>query len=358
MKRYFALGLFGIILTFIGCSRPLKEPAPSSDDFRDELVIKTTSVKNQGRSALCWIYGMLATIESDRLMLGDSVNLSVDFLARHLLQDEAHRCYFDEKKSNISLRGMCSRALALLQQYGAMPYESYHSGGEGKGQRGADYTVLARKVAQMAHGCTSLEMFDGKLNDLLDREIDFMPRVVFMLGAEYTPLEFAHSVCMPGDYACLTSFSHHPYGQRMVLESPDNVTRDSFLNVSLDTLMLHIDQTLQRGFAVCWEGDISEKGFLWDEGKAVLQNENHRVNQASRQRDYEHRKTTDDHVMEICGIARDRQGRKYYKMKNSWGTHNRYGGYIYVSENYVRQKTIAVFLRPHERQSSAGEILK
>ncbi len=345
MNSYFSFGLPVIIFMLMGCSRPTREHAPDAGEFHDELVIKTTSVKDQGRSSLCWIYGMLATIESDRLMMGDSVNLSVDFLARHLLHDEARRCYFEGKKGEISLRGMCSRTIALLQQYGAMPYESYHSGGEGKDRRGANYTILARKAAQMAHGCTSLEMLDGKLENLLDQEIDYMPRVVFMLGAEYTPLEFAHSVCMPGDYDCLTSFTHHPFQRRMVLESPDNVTRDSFLNVPLDTLMAHIDQTLQRGFAVCWEGDTSEKGFLWGEGKATLQHENRRADQAQRQRSYEHRKTTDDHVMEICGIARDRQGRKYYKMKNSWGTRNRYGGYMYMSENYVRLKTIAVFLR-------------
>lgn len=35
------------------------------------------------------MYGMLATIESERLMRGDSVNLSPDYLARLWLSDEA-----------------------------------------------------------------------------------------------------------------------------------------------------------------------------------------------------------------------------------------------------------------------------
>lgn len=34
----------------------------------------------------------------------------------------------------------------------------------------------------------------------------------------------------------------------------------------------------------------------------------------------------------------------YYIMKNSWGTGNAYRGYILVSEQYVRMKTIAVYL--------------
>ncbi len=345
MNRNFSLSILSLLLLLLSCSRPQPERVKGGGEFRDEVVVKTTPVKNQGRSPLCWIYGMLATIESDRLMMGDSLQLSVDFLARHLLLDEARRCYFDGSGSTISLRGMSSRTLTMLQQYGAMPYESYHHGGERNGYVGANYTVLARKAAQMAHACTSLEMLDEKIGGLLDEEVDYMPRVVFMLGAEYSPLEFAHSVCLAGDYEQLTSFSHRPFYKNMVLESRDNVMRDSFWNVPLDTMMVRIDRALQRGRAVCWEGDISERGFDWAAGKGVLQHEDRPADQARRQRSYERRQTTDDHVMEICGIARDRRGRKFYKMKNSWGTQNRYHGYMYLSEGYVRMKTLAVFMR-------------
>ena len=69
------------------CSRHTPEGAT----FTIETLNKTTPVKDQGRSPLCWLYAMLATIESDRLMMGDSVNLSPHFVARAMLADMATR---------------------------------------------------------------------------------------------------------------------------------------------------------------------------------------------------------------------------------------------------------------------------
>ena len=87
-----------------------------------------------------------------------------------------------------------------------------------------------------------------------------------MLGALYTPLEFAHSVCTDDEYIALTSFTHHPYGQRFSLEVPDNYFHNTFLNVPLDAMMNRIVQSLRSGHPVCWEGDISEPGFLFGNG--------------------------------------------------------------------------------------------
>ena len=68
------------------------------------------------------------------------------------------------------------------------------------------------------------------------------------------------------------------------------------------------------------------------------------VSQASRQHGFETYKTTDDHCMAIVGIARDAQGKSYFIMKNSWGTDNPFQGLMYMSEDYFRQKTIALFM--------------
>jgi hypothetical protein len=48
--------------------------------------------------------------------------------------------------------------------------------------------------------------------------------------------------------------------------------------------------------------------------------------------------------IDIIGIAHDKKGKKYYIAKNSWGKDNPYGGLIYMSEDYVRMKTIAVWM--------------
>ncbi len=331
--------LGALVMLLAACSQSgrrtgnVKEP-----HFVNEVVLKTTPVKDQGLSPLCWAYAMLATIETEHLMVGDSVNLSPDYPARMLLREQAQRYFLTGGAQRVSLRGMSSMLLRLTETYGALAYDAYHN------LQGVDYDVLARKAEMTARASASLGQMDGRLDDLLDREVGFMPRYVFMLGAEYTPLEFGHSVCRPGEYLQLTSFTHHPFGREFVLELPDNQLRDRFLNVPLDTLMGIIVRALRTGHPVCWEGDISEPGFDFKRGVALLKHEDRVSDQQRRQQSFESRRTTDDHCMMLCGLARDRQGRRYFLAKNSWGTGNRYGGFMYLSENYVRMKTIAAYV--------------
>jgi len=60
---------------------------------------------------------------------------------------------------------------------------------------------------------------------------------------------------------------------------------------------------------------------------------------------YESFVTTDDHLMHITGIVQDQNGTVYYVTKNSWGTErNTFGGYLNMSESYVRAKTIYILV--------------
>ena len=236
------------------------------------------------------------------------------------------------------MRGMASMVFDLMAMYGMLPYDSYYN------NESVDYPVLARTVQQIARASTSLSMLNERMDKSLDEQIGYLPGTIMMLGARYTPLEFAHSVCRPEEYLSLTSFTHHPFGKPFILEVPDNQMRDYFLNVPIDTLMHTIVHALKHGHPVCWEGDISEPGFDFERGIAVLQNDKADYDQLDRQRAFETFRTTDDHCMELCGLAHDRQGHRYFIAKNSWGTGNRFGGYMYLSYQYVKLKTLAVYI--------------
>lgn len=325
--------LFLSFLVLISCEKQRGKVNVSEEKFTVELRLPTTPVKDQGSSSLCWVYAMLATLETEHIMRGDSVNLSPDYVARMYLSEQANRRRLlpnkvVQKEAGITTRGMCTMALDLIQTYGLQHYDAYRH------KPDMDYNVLCRKLD-----------YGNDTEKLLDRYIGPLPNQVFMLGALYTPLEFAHSVCTDDEYIALTSFTHHPYGQRFPLEVPDNYFHDTFLNVPLDTMMNRIVQSLRSGHPVCWEGDTSEPGFLFGEGYAVLKNEKKKVTAERRQASFEARRTTDDHVMEIVGLAHDQHGRRFFLCKNSWGTDNRYHGFMFLSENYVRMKTIAVVLR-------------
>ena len=71
--------------------------------------------------------------------------------------------------------------------------------------------------------------------------------------------------------------------------------------------------------------------------------EGHTATQQERQHDFDRLLTTDDHAMEMVGMFRLR-GRTYFVFKNSWGKNYGNEGFVYLSENYVRMKTIAVFM--------------
>ena len=68
------------------------------------------------------------------------------------------------------------------------------------------------------------------------------------------------------------------------------------------------------------------------------------VTQESRQEGFDRQETTDDHGMVIVGTAKDQEGNKYYKVKNSWDTNQVYNGYFYVSEPYFLAKTISIMV--------------
>lgn len=63
-----------------------------------------------------------------------------------------------------------------------------------------------------------------------------------------------------------------------------------------------------------------------------------------RQEMYDNQETTDDHGMVIVGSAVDQMGNRYYKVKNSWDTNNKYDGYFYVSEPYFLAKTVDILV--------------
>ena len=331
MKKGIVLCLFPVLLA--GCGRRHEKAYVPAEKFTVDLRLPVTPVKDQGTSPLYWVYAMLATIETEHIMQGDSVNLSPDYVARMYLSEQAERRRLlpgrmVRNEPPVSLRGMSTMLIDLIQTYGLQHYDAYHR------EPDMDYNVLCREIGR-----------GGDADRLLDENIGTLPRQVFWLGAGYTPMEFAHSVCTDDEYTALTSFTHHPYGQRFPLEVPDNRFHDTFLNVPLDTMMHRIVRSLREGHPVCWEGDASEPGFLSGQGFAVLQDEGRKVTAMCRQKAFEAHQTTDDHCMEIIGLAHDQHGRRFFLCKNSWGTGNRYRGFMFLSEPYVQMKTVAVVVK-------------
>lgn len=317
-----------------GCRR---SSTAEEEIFVADVVNGYTPVKDQGRGETCWIFAMLAAIETEHIGRGDSVNLSPYHVIRTLLEREAVNSHFAGATKRLSLRGTGASLIRAIERDGVVPYDAYHYG------KLSNATVVANKVRRVAASRTSLQRCLDNVKAVLDASLGPLPKHVFMYGAEYTPQEFARSVCAPGEYEALTSFSHHPFNEPCVLEIPDNRGGDEFMNIPIDSLYRRVEEAVREGHGVCWEGDISEAGFSFEKGVARLEGAVS-VTQRSRQRAFELLATTDDHCMAIIGIAHDSHGGQYFIMKNSWGTGNAYGGLMYMSREYFLMKTVAVFL--------------
>lgn len=245
--------------------------------FHDKIRLRTTPVKNQGNTQLCWAFAMLATIETNHIMLGDSVNLSPYYISNVL---------------HLTRRS---------QQPGVAP----------------DVLTVIRK-----HGLCAWDAC---------RDLDApVPQRVFMLGVEYTPQQFARSVCRRDEYITLTHVPECAMMQPVELNLADSRYPHKALNVPKDTLLARIDTALFRGQAVCWEGELDYSCFDWDAGIAVAPSGTSDSFPA------------DDHCMSIIGLAHDEHNAPYYIMKNSWGSDNAYQGFIYVHRDYVREKTVCI----------------
>ena len=329
--------IFAALFAVAACDRRTS----AGGQFTVETVNKITPVKDQGRSPLCWVYAMLATIESDRLMLGDSVNLSPAFVVRHVLSARAERRYLAQGGGDVTADGVAPMLIDALERYGVMPYDAYRSD--------CNYNVLCRRLTVMTDRAVSLRTGIGRLrrslDDMLDEAVNPMPRHIWMYGVEYTPQEFARSLCSADDYLPMTSYTHMPFYEDVVLDVPANRAGCTFYNVPLDTLTAHVEKALRSGLSVCWEGDTTNPGFSFSDGTARLTGRPVEVTQAVRQRAFERFSVTDDHCMELIGLARGSDGERYFICKNSWGTANPYGGLMYMSLGYFRLNTVAVVMK-------------
>lgn len=146
-------------------------------------------------------------------------------------------------------------------------------------------------------------------------------------------------LCNPKDFLPLCTTKRKPYNQWIVPDLPDNWEHNRFLNLHPDTLLSLALLAVNQGRGVCWEGDISERGYSFTQGIAVTTLPPLLLYVKSLLRP-----PTDDHCMAIVGLVQGDDGTRYFVMKNSWGTHNPYGGLMLMSFDYFRWNTVALYL--------------
>lgn len=352
--------------------------------FTDIITLPTTSVKDQNKSGTCWCFAGTSFFENEiRRLGGDSLDLSEMFTVRHCYADKADRFVRMYGQMNFAPGGSLLDVPYVWKHYGAVPEEVYRGleYGEDKHVHGELDAVLDAYVKAVAGKPTKKVSTAWKkgVDGVLDAYFGELPATFEYKGKTYTPQSYAASLPIKlDDYVALTSFTHHPFYEQFVFEVPDNWLWGQYWNLPLDEFKAVVDNALENGFSLVWAADVSEGGFKWTDGVALMPKgksegdmdgtelarwvklsdkeransrydfkapvEEIEVTQELRQQMFDNQETTDDHGMEIVGVAKDQKGNRYYKVKNSWDTNQVYDGFFYVSEPYFKAKTVNILV--------------
>lgn len=360
------------------------KPDSTGFTFTDVKLVKTTPVKDQNKSGTCWCFSGLSFFEDEILRkTGKEIDLSEMFVVRHCYDDKADKYIRTNGMVNFSQGGSVLDPAYVWEFYGIVPEEAYNglNYGEDKHSHYEMADVLTSYVNAVSHNANKRisTAWRKGFNGVLDAYLGEYPTTFTYEGKTYTPRSFAESLPINlNDYIAITSFTHHPYYKPFALELADNWLWGQYYNVPLDEMKAVVDNAIDNGYSVVWAADVSEGGFKWTKGYALMPKgkteadmdntelsrwvklsdkerekqkydingpvEEITVTPESRQAMFDRQETTDDHGMVIIGKAVDQNGNKYYKVKNSWDTNQIYDGYFYVSEPYFLAKTIDIYV--------------
>lgn len=318
--------------------------------FVIEKEIKHLPVINQGSTGTCWSFATTSFLESEIIRKGFAeTDLSEMYFVYYTYINKAEKYVLYHGNNNFSQGGQAHDVMDVLREKGMAPFDEYPGvKPDGKYRHRDLVSELKTEVNEINRKKEEFDAADlTSLNPVLEKHLGELPKKVKSEKGKLKPIKFVEKFEINvDDYVEITSYTHHPFYEPFVLEVPDNWSHGLYYNVPVDEMMEIINYSINNGYTVCWDGDTSEKTFMNKRGKADLPKEQiGKVNQELRQQTFLNRTTTDDHLMHIVGLSKDSEGRSCFFTKNSWGQQtNSYGGYIHLTEDYVRLKTIAIMV--------------
>lgn len=358
--------------------------AQSGYQFSEIKRLPATSVKDQYRSGTCWSFSGISFFESELLRLGKGeFDLSEMFSVRVCYEEKAKKFARMNGTVNFAGGGAFNDVTMTFEKFGMVPEDAYPGLAYGKdkhvhGESDAILRAYMDAVIKNPNRELTTAWYPGFLG-ILDAYFGKYPGSFTYNGKTYSPESFADELGLSmNNYVMISSFTHHDFYKPFILEVPDNWGWGEVYNVKIDEMIQIIDYALDNGFTVAWACDVSEKGFNWKNGLAVVPSEDiatldglerakwdelaprekselfydfsrvrkeKEITQEMRQEAYENLTTTDDHGMHIIGSAKDQNGTPYYIVKNSWNVDgNPFKGYLHASVPFVKYKTTSLLL--------------
>ena len=350
--------------------------------FKEVIRHDDSPVESQGRTGTCWSFSALSFLESEIMRVNKTdkpVVLSEMFIVRKAYEAKAKKFIRMDGRTNFGEGGAFHDIPYVIKNFGIVPQDVY-TGLEKKSDsynHGDMFKDLNRIVGDArSQGNGIQQSWVDEYNATLDENIGELPETFKYKGEKYTAITFYNSLGIDmNDYVSITSFTNHPMYKTCMLQIPDNWLWEESYNVSIDEMYAATLNALKSGYTVAWGADVSEEGFSFRNGLAVVPLDKDKVivegedisnfsdagadkkstiftrpdsevivTQEMRQKGYDEKETTDDHGMHIVGLYKDAKERNFFLVKNSWGTSNYPKGYLFVSEPYFKLKTINIYL--------------
>ncbi|MGN0233020.1 MAG: aminopeptidase C [Bacteroidaceae bacterium] len=387
MRKLIILAAVALLASPVMAEKKKKE-----EEKKDTLVFTTvianpvTSIKNQNSSGTCWAYSSLAFLESEIIKKHPEmkdIDLCESFLVSKTYVDRADKHVRTHGDASFSQGGSFEDAIHCMKHNGLipegiMPYpttlygDSLYNFGAFFPPMEAYLKAIAKTEAKKINPA-----WKKNLQCMLDNYFGVCPTEFEYKDKKYTPQSFVKEYLTldPNDYVSLTSYSHQPFYSTFALEIQDNWRWAHSYNLPLDEFMRVMEESVKEGWTFAWGADVSETGFRGskypnvaivpdtkqtegvgsDQSRWTGEKEGARISEADgagekvitqemRQLAYDNWETTDDHGMQIYGIAKDQNGKEYFMMKNSWGESGKYKGFWYVSKPYVAYKTMNIVI--------------
>ncbi|QGY44570.1 aminopeptidase [Maribellus comscasis] len=336
----------------------------NQEEFEIIKELKHTPVISQGSTGTCWSFATTSFLESEIMRKGfPETDLSEMYFVYMAYLDKAEDYLLYYGKNNFSQGGQAHDVLNVLKEHGMVTFESYPGvktdGRYNHHQWARDLNDDVEKLNKKRKNFFAADV--KPVEKILKEKIGKLPNKVKTDEETYTPSKLRDKFKLNADdYVELTSYNHHPFYSQFVLEVPDNWSNDLYYNLPLDELMEIMTYAINNGYTVAWDGDTSEKTFTHNKGIADLpEKQLGKVDQKMRQETFFDRTTTDDHLMHIVGLSKNSSGQTCFYTKNSWGADsNNFGGYLHMTEDYVRLKTIAIMVHKNAIPKSIKKKIK
>ncbi len=385
--KFFILFLILLNLLFLSIFAEKEESDKPVYRFTIEKQVEATPVKNQARTGTCWSFAAISFLESEIMRETGikDIDLSEMYIVRHIYPRKALYYVRLHGRTNFSSGGQGHDVLDQIRLTGIVPESVYN--GKRIGEKKHDHSEMATILKGFMKGVVRKRgrrlspRWMEALNAILDVYLGKPIQKFTFKGKTFTPMQFAtdYLKLKLDDYVELTSCTNVPFYTKFRQLIPDNWTANGdYYNIPIDELETVIDNAIRNGYSVCWDADVSDRYFNYKKkGWAVVPEKDYEelnrnekdqkiktpfkekhISQELRQKDYDNYTSTDDHLMHLIGIARDQDQRKFYLIKNSWGTDSEFKGYYYVSASYLRLRTINILINRKALGSKLRKKLK